>query len=92
MKRILAILLLCLSLCACSSTLDSLEIKGDTDKTVASHQARDTLYVGNRSSLTYHLESCYLAKKMSEKNRYETYDLDGLKEKGFLPCKNCIDK
>ena len=91
MKRLIAIALLVLCLCSCSN-LDAYEVKGDTDKTVNSTDKGSVLYVANRSSLTYHLSSCYIAKRISNENRYEAHGFRALQEKGYTPCKSCIDK
>ena len=87
-KRILFVILLVLTVSSCS-TVPYTEISGEENKTVVSQEMGDVLYVANKNSFTYHLPKCYLADRIKDENKLETYDLEMLQRDGFKPCKIC---
>lgn len=89
MKRlIICVLLIFVTLCSCS-TIPYTEVSGEENKTAVSREMGDILYVANTKSFTYHLPSCYLAKRITDDNRWETYDREILERDSFKPCKIC---
>ena len=87
-KRILFVILLVLTVSSCS-TVPYTEISGEENKTAVSREIGDILYVANTKSFTYHLPKCYLAKRITDDNRWETYDREVLERDSFKPCKIC---
>ena len=47
------------------------------------------MYIGNKKSHVFHLESCGSVKKMSEKNKVEFDSRDEAIAEGYKPCSNC---
>lgn len=89
MKRIFTVLLLLVLLLSSCSTLDHIDLKGDSSRTDLTHKEDGVLYVANKSSTTYHLSSCYMAKRIEEGKRFETYDEEFLTKRQYSPCKIC---
>ena len=90
MKRLFVFLIIiALALSSCSN-IDSIELNGEDSKMEYSPFESDTTYVVNTNSLSYHKESCYIAKRISEENRWETKDESFLKERGYKRCGVCL--
>ncbi len=90
MKKLITLLLLVATfLCSCSS-LDSIELTGEENKSTISRIEGDILYIANINSKSYHLSSCYIVENIKAENKYETKDLDFLLEREFKPCKRCL--
>lgn len=90
MKRLFVFLIIiALALSSCSS-LDSIELTGEKSKTEYSKIESDTTYVVNTQTMSYHRASCYVAKRISEENRWEIKDEDFLKDRGYKRCGVCL--
>lgn len=92
MKRIVfsVILILCFVLSACSHA--DYVVTADSDKILSTESdTGDILYVVNTSSRTYHFPTCYILDRTKEENKEETYDINFLTERGYTPCKICIE-
>lgn len=90
MKRLIIAFMIILLLLTSCSTLDSLEIEGESDKTEYSYAEGYTTYIVNTATLSYHKSSCYMAKRVSEENRWEAYDEEFLQERGYKRCGVCF--
>lgn len=91
MKRII-VLAFVLIICLCSCGGDYIEVSGESSKATLSHLNEGTLYFANTKGLTYHYESCYVAKRIKEENLLKTYELEYLTARGYKACKICIEK
>lgn len=49
----------------------------------------EAVYIGNKNSHVYHLESCSSVRKMSEKNKVFLYSRDEALAEGYQPCGRC---
>ncbi len=94
MKRaILIITVLSLLLLASCSRPHHGEVCADSDeKEVILNTGGAVLYVVNTEARSYHLPSCYQADRIKDENKAETYDINFLSNRGYTPCKICIDK
>lgn len=91
MKRVFFLLIVCsLLLCSCNDN-NVYSVKGENNKSSYSSQEEYVLFVANLNSLKYHLPDCYLIAKTKEENKWETSDIELLHQRGFTPCKICMD-
>ena len=90
MKRFFALIFVFAIFLSSCSTLEHIDVKGDESKEALTHKSGDVLYVANVNSKSYHTTECYIAKRIKEENRHETYDLEFLISREFTPCKKCI--
>lgn len=90
MKRFLALMFIFVLLLSSCSTLEHIDVEGDETKSQPVHESGDVIYVANLNTRSYHTEDCYLAKRIKEENKWETFDLDFLISREFTPCKRCI--
>lgn len=95
MKRfiLISLTLLLLVLPSCGRKSDK-TVAQDSDKEQFNTDIvqQEQLYVVNVSTRSYHLPSCYIVNNIKEENKQETYDKNFLVERGYSPCKICIDK
>jgi len=52
-------------------------------------ESGESLYIGNKNSRTFHLETCSSARSMNEKNRIEFHTREEAIENGYKPCSKC---
>ena len=90
MKKLLFLIIDLVLLFTSCSVLDHVDVQGEETKESLTHQGGEVTYVANTSSKSYHLKSCHIAKRISDKNRWETTDLDFLLGREFVPCKTCL--
>ncbi|MBO5262316.1 MAG: hypothetical protein J6B45_04645 [Clostridia bacterium] len=90
MKKLLPILFVLLFILTSCRTPHTNTVTGESTKAPYSHNEGKILYIANTSSKTYHLPSCYIAKRIKEENRFETRDVDFLRSRKFTACKTCI--
>ena len=90
MKKLVVFLILtALAFTSCSS-LDSIEICGEDNKSEYSHHESYKTYIVNTATMSYHKSTCHIAKRINEENRWEVYDEDFLKERGYKKCGVCF--
>ena len=90
MKKLLPLVFVLLFILSSCRSPETNTVIGESSKAPLSHTEGDILYVANTSSQTYHLPSCYIAKRIKEENRFETKDLEFLRSRKFVSCKTCI--
>jgi hypothetical protein len=89
-KFVFTLILVIFTLNSCSF-LDSYELTGQEDKTEYSYSNEGYTYIVNKSTLTYHKGSCYMAKRIDKNCRWETCDIELLDERGYKRCNACFD-
>ena len=86
---ILSLIFSSLLLCACAS--NSYTIKSEEKCPAEERALGETAYTVNIATNSYHLSTCYISNGIKEENKLITYDINFLRERGFTPCKKCID-
>ena len=84
-------LLSSLLLVSCT-TNDSYTIKGEEKEPLVKREMGENAYTVNIATNSYHLPDCYIATRITEENKLITYDIDFLCERGYTPCKICINE
>ncbi|MBQ8546214.1 MAG: hypothetical protein IJ437_04675 [Clostridia bacterium] len=86
---ILAFIICSLLLASCAN--NTYTVKGKRKQPTDERAVGKIAYTVNIATNSYHLSSCHIATDIKEENKLITYDIDFLCERGFVPCKICID-
>ena len=99
MKRLIALILIVLSIVytvSCGAKYDIVLTQNSFTTTevipaVTTQDIVEEYYILNVSSKKIHMSSCYMAKRISEKNRAEYRgDISELSSQGYEKCKTCF--